>query len=262
MRTHSRSQCIRFSILVLALISAVAGTAGATCQIEGTLAVPGRVPLGVDYDSGTLWVTSMPNNGQTDYCIISKFDGATGLLVNQSPEFHWNGRGICIGDGLLWVTDAFADVVHVVDSSSFQEIRSFSTPGSEPSGIAYDGSSLWLTDPWVQATYRLDLYGNVLDTFPIPNISRMGLDWHDSLLYTPSDLTAFISYTTEGQSDEEYFLDCLPAGAEICDLAIAPGGAFLYVTNLDRADAQVYILRMMPVPTEGMSWGEMKSLFR
>jgi DNA-binding beta-propeller fold protein YncE len=246
----------------LAITGLFVGAAGATCEIVGTLTVPGWVALGVDHDGGSIWVTSMPNDGRYNFCLISKFSETTLQLEAQSQEFPWNGRGICHAAGYLWVTDALADVVHVVDPTTFQEIGYFSSPGSEPCGITYDGSSLWLTDPWAGATYQLDLSGNVIGSFSIPDFSRRGLDWHDSLLYTPSDLTTIISYTTGGQSDETYVLDCLPAGADICDLAIAPGGAFLYVSNLNRDDGRVYVLSMSPVPTEGMSWGEMKSLFR
>jgi hypothetical protein len=262
MSFRSKSLHDRLFLCVLIFTLALLGKAGATCDVANTLTVPGWVALGVDVDGGSVWVRAMPNDGRYNYCVISRFNAATGALEAQSPEFPWNGRGICYANGVLWVTDALADVVHKVDPGTFQEIASFATPAHEPCGITFDGTDLWLTDPSAQRVYRLNVDGTVLGWFAIPDAYRRGLDWHDGLLYLPTGIRSFSSSTTSGVSNEEYDLTCLPADADICDVAIATGGSILYVTNLNRNDGRVYVLNMTPVATEELSWGAVKSLFR
>jgi outer membrane protein assembly factor BamB len=247
-------------MLSILLITSNVGIASAyNCNFGGTIEVPGHFVLGITIDNGYIWATSMSNPADTDHCVISRINVLTSQVESQSAEFHWNGRGICVGSGFLWVTDALNDVVHVLDPATFQEMRSFATPGSEPCGITYDGASLWLTDPWYQRVYQLDLNGNIIKSFPIPDYHREGLEWHDGLLYTNSDLTTIVAYNTDGQVVEEY--DCpappsLPAGARMFDLAFS--GELPYVSNL--TDGKIY--GPGQVATQGESWGGLKSLYR
>lgn len=256
-RIHASVSGALCSMFVLMLM-VPAPAAHASCSAVGVISLPGRTALGVDHNDGYLWVTSQPV-GESDLCVISKINASTHQVESQSQEFICNGRGICFGGGLLWLTDALYDVIRVIDPLTFQQIRSFPTPGSEPCGITFDGGSLWLSDPNSRKIYNLNLDGIILGDFDISN-DHTGLDWHDSLLYATSQLETIISFTANGQSDEEYVLECLPPGAHVWDFAIEPGGSNLVVSNL--TDGKIYILSMNPVATDNMSWGGTKTLYR
>ena len=255
---NRRAPIIGFPVAVILLAMFWCSTALAfSCSVTGTIEIQGQSARGLACDAGTIWATFMPGR-DTDHCVIYKFDAATNQVVGQSAQFHWNGRSICAGNGFLWVTDALADRIHVLDPATLQEVRSFATPGSEPCGIAFDGSSLWLNDPWSGGCFHLDLNGQVLGVFPIPNVYREGLEWHDGLLYTNPALTTVSAYTTGGQLAETYDLGCLPAGARVLDLTFS--GALLYVS--DDIDGKIRILAVAPIATEIASWSGLKNLYR
>lgn len=122
---------------------------------------------------------------------------------------------------LALMTDALQDVIHEVDPSRFQEKSVFSTPGTEPCGITFDGTALWLTDRWYQSTYRLDTAGNVIGSFSIPNENRWGLEWMGDGMWTSSEAAMLAFYTPSGRLVATEELTRLPAGTEILDIAIS-----------------------------------------
>lgn len=48
--------------------------------------------------------------------------------------------GAAFGDGVLYVADRQADVVHVLDPGSGEVVRELPVPGYVPLGLAHDGS--------------------------------------------------------------------------------------------------------------------------
>ncbi len=90
--------------------------------------------------------------GVSDYVVISEVDATTGAVLRSSGTLHYNGRGICVALGSLWVTDALSDAVRELSPTDFSEGTSFKAPGTEPCGITFDGTNLWqyiyVTAPW------------------------------------------------------------------------------------------------------------------
>jgi len=154
----------------------------------------------------------------------------------ESGNIGDNGRGITVGAGALWVTKATADVISKVDTSTFAQLASFSTPGSEPNGIAFDGTNLWLTDPYFQKVYKLNTSGGVLTNFAIPNLFRTGLEWDNGGLWMNTDTNKVSFYTTSGTITSTRTLQ-LPTGySNFFDIAI--GGGKVYISSYDKIFVQ------------------------
>ena len=224
------------ALCILSLITLVAGglLPRSAAAAPGCLAFqfPGRVVLGLAWEPGALWVTSSPK-GDGDQVLISKLDPSTGRVLAQSPVLSHSGRGICLGGGSLWVTDALYDRVRELDPADFHEISSFATPGTEPSGITFDGTDLWLTDPWAQQLYHLTTAGTVVESCPIPNEFRGGLEWQGAGLWMPvGNDTAVHSLGGCGASDSTYVFPCLPSGVAMYDIAM--GGTQWFASSGDR----------------------------
>lgn len=166
-------------------------------NITSSITLSGRQIRGLAYDSGVLWaIHSVPAVG--NIIKISKINISNGQILLESSDKPWNGRGITVGGGALWIADAFSDVIRKIDPSNFNQLASFSTPGSEPNGITFDGSSLWLTDPYFQKIYKLNTSGGVISNFNIPNAFRTGLEWEGIGMWTNTDTNKVSFYTTAG----------------------------------------------------------------
>jgi PGAP1-like protein/WD40-like Beta Propeller Repeat len=186
-----------------------------------------RLIRGIAYDAGVLWITNSAPD-VSNVIRISKINAGTGATQAESNDLNWNGRGITVGGGSLWVADALADVVHRVDPSSLAEVGPpFSTPGSEPTGIAFDGSDLWLTDPPLQRIYHLSTGGTALGSFSIANGTGQGLEWESNGLWTNSSATEQSHYLTSGTIDATRTLLGLPSGTSVGDIAIGNGKVYI-----------------------------------
>lgn len=198
----------------------------------------GRQIRGIAYESGLLWATHGPPD-LSNVVKIAKIDPSNGQILLQSNDLLWNGRGITVGAGALWISDALADIVHKVNPTTLNEISSFPTPGSEPTGIAFDGNHLWLVDPYFQNIYQLDTSGNVVSNFSVPNEFRSGLEWQGAGMWTNTDTNKVSFYTTSGSITSTKTLSNLPIGQGIFDFAI--GGAKVFISSGDKIYIQDWI---------------------
>lgn len=63
-------------------------------------------------------------------------------------------------------------------------VKAFKTPGNFPTGLVYDGQSLWLADYKSDQIYRIDPSdGTVRDSIPSPGFWPMGLAWDGEHLW-------------------------------------------------------------------------------
>jgi hypothetical protein len=190
----------------------------------------GRNIHGIAYDSGFLWIIHSPDtNG--NFAKISKLNPDDGQILLESSQFQCNGRGITIGNGALWITDALADRIRKIDPSNFNELASFSTPGTEPNGIAFDGTYFWLTDPYYQKIYQLNYTGGIVSRFNIPNAFRNGLEWENGGMWTNTDTTSVSYYTTDGMITSTKTFTNLPSGTYVYDIAIGNSKVYISAGN-------------------------------
>ena len=69
-------------------------------------------------------------------------------------------------------------------------ILKFTSPGSNPSGLAWDGTHLWLADDGTNTIYKLDpTDGRVLSSFKSPGSSPRGLVWDGNHLWHADNAT-------------------------------------------------------------------------
>jgi len=225
-----RRQYHRLVVALIACLGMASPAFGETWTVVDRFTVPGRLILGMAFESGNLWITS-ERPGLSDMSIISQVDPRTHQVIRQSASLPWNARGICVGAGSLWVTDAAADQVHEVDAASLTEVRSFTSHGPEPCGIAYDGAMLWLIDPCVRSVYQLSTTGEIVSQFGVPNINRQGLEWNGSGLVTNADMSALIVYSPSGEIVGMETLQGLPSGARVFDVAFGDGKLYVSAHN-------------------------------
>ncbi|MCZ6779858.1 MAG: hypothetical protein O7F16_12960, partial [Acidobacteria bacterium] len=78
-------------------------------------------------------------------------------------------------------------------------ISSFSAPGTNPRGLTWDGTNLWLADSNTDLIYELTTTGTVLSSFATPSIEPTGLTWDGTNLWL-SDTSTDRNYelTTTG----------------------------------------------------------------
>jgi hypothetical protein len=191
---------------------------------------------GLAYGNAALWVTHSELS-VGDVVRISKVDPTTGEVLQQSGDLHWNGRGIALGAGSVWVVDAAADVIHRLDPSTLTPISSFGTPGSEPTGLAFDGATLWLTDPFFQRTYNLSLTGQVIGGFTIPNFFRQGLEWENAGMWMTTGVADLAFYLPDGTITATRTLQGLP---DLSGGDIALGDGRVYIAAVDRVYVQTW----------------------
>ena len=120
---------------------------------------------------------------------------------------------------------------------ALEVIGSFNTPGSDPDGLAYDGTYLWNANPhlMVGTIYKLDMTGNIIDSFDSPGDNPSGLTFDGTYLWNADRFNRKI-----------YKLDTT---GNIIDSFDSPGsdpqglafdGTFLW--NADWDDLQIYKL--------------------
>lgn len=254
---------VLFLLALIGLSGAIANALATDCP---SFMLNDANVMGLTYrpgSPGTLWVTSAPSIYNADLCKISRLNAADGTVLYESSRFACNGRGICVAWGSLWVVDALADVVHEFDPLDFHEKSSFRTPGTEPCGITFDGTYLWLTDPWAGRIFKLTKDGTVVGGFSIPrNGYYWTLEWcfDDGGLWTNIGATELGHYTVDGVLEASYQVTCLPGGSQIADLAFGP--SFWYLSTFTHS---IYIMdppQGLPSSTEGSTWGQVKALYK
>ncbi|MFH1219361.1 MAG: FlgD immunoglobulin-like domain containing protein [Candidatus Eisenbacteria bacterium] len=235
------------SLLTLVVLSTAVANAFATdCP---SFVLSDNNVMGLFYQPGTpatLWVTSAPDIYNADVCKIWQLNATDGTVLRESGRFAYNGRGICYAWGSLWVVDALQDVVHELDPADFHEKSRFYTPGSEPCGITFDGTYLWLTDPWYGRIYKLTSSGTVVGGFSFGSSGYYwALDWDfdGGGMWTNSSATQLGHHTEAGVCDDTYQVTCLPSGSQIADLAI--GSGVWYVSTFTNS-----IYRVPPPPDQ------------
>ncbi len=75
---------------------------------------------------------------------------------------------------------------------SGEVIKSFASPSTYPSGLAFDGKYLWLCDAAADKIYQLDLDGKVIKSFASPSTEPLGLTFDGKYLWHCDDVAATI----------------------------------------------------------------------
>jgi len=87
-------------------------------------------------------------------------------------------------DGWSSYSNPYSFLTQAVPQHAAISIRSsFTSPGSRPSGLAWDGRNLWMVDN-LRNLYKMDANGNVITSFPVLGFSDdRGLTWDGTGLW-------------------------------------------------------------------------------
>jgi fibronectin type 3 domain-containing protein len=104
-----------------------------------------------------------------------------GPLANNRTYF-WRINAIN-NDGASPYSDTWSFTTFAAPAAQTVSIMSsFSSPGSRPHGLAWDGQSLWMIDN-LENIYQLDTLGNVLKTIPFGDYFDRDLSWDGTGLW-------------------------------------------------------------------------------
>ena len=139
---------------------------------------------GLAYDGHNIWYGRYGTYGERIY----KFDTAMGQVVDSldlgsatlddSYGMTWDGQ-------YLWVTNHVgADFTLQIDTLG-NIISSFQNPSDYMSGLAWNGSELYMADYYNPdgAIYRVTTSGTILENFPAPDTQPWDLAWDGTNLW-------------------------------------------------------------------------------
>ena len=142
-------------------------------------------PYGVAWENDNVWVSPGHNEHLYRYDIATTTTRAVGSMT---LPFHmpW---GVAWGNGSLWVINT-GTPFKIYEFSTAGEVRSimpypFEWPAATPVDLAWDGISLWCSDPARHEIIRLTTDGRVLSSFrtPLRQVSPKGLAFDGATLW-------------------------------------------------------------------------------
>ncbi|MGA1871638.1 MAG: carboxypeptidase regulatory-like domain-containing protein, partial [bacterium] len=94
-------------------------------------------------------------------------------------------------DESLWASCMNNEILYELDPADFGTVLDeVPIPGINPSGLAWDGSSFWVCDPYTDEIHRLDSTGNIIVTYDSPGSGPVGLAWDGKNLWNVDWKTA------------------------------------------------------------------------
>jgi DNA-binding beta-propeller fold protein YncE len=151
---------------------------------------------------------------------------------------------LCVLLTVVWVTSFFATAAAAQPG---EVIYSFDAPGqnSDPRGIAYDETGLWVCEPLDGIIYKVDgVTGEILDQIPTPDDQTAGLCWHEGYLWAtvpPSNMCYKLNPET-GDVVWSFYVPQIPDGEYPVPNGVTHDGEYLWVTD----DANRLILQIDP----------------
>jgi len=120
--------------------------------------------------------------------------------TDQLKQICRNGcfGGSCLTEGVLWNADSGTDKIYKLTTNG-TILNSFSSPGTSPSGLTWDGNYLWNADNNLDRIYKLTINGLIVYSFDSPGTSPSGLTWDGNYLWNADYNTDKIyKLTTDG----------------------------------------------------------------
>jgi sugar lactone lactonase YvrE len=94
-------------------------------------------------------------------------------LETQDGNGGTGAHGVVAKDGLLYFVVPPARFLVVIDPKSWVVQKTWSVPGNRPHGLTWDENreTLWNADSNLNAFFRFDLTGKLLETIQLPDDS-------------------------------------------------------------------------------------------
>uniref|UniRef100_UPI0035664008 DUF4347 domain-containing protein n=1 Tax=Psychromonas sp. TaxID=1884585 RepID=UPI0035664008 len=165
--------------------------ANGTLQLSGVDIDINQVIEIADIDAGNLVFVPTADENGTGYANF-EFEvsdgvsvGATGTVLNSFPTTtpQINSMSGLAFDGTSLWLTSPNDDEIYNYDPAGNLISSFASPGTFPTGITFDGTNLWVVDRDANMVYEIDTLGNMQSSFATPGTDSRGLTWDGSSLW-------------------------------------------------------------------------------
>jgi len=131
-----------------------------------------------------------------------------------------------------------------MDPSDYDIIRSFPSPGPSPSGLAWDGEYLWVSDDSTDTIYKISsLDGSVVSSFDSPGSDPKDLAWDGTNLWAVEgkEVTMYKLNPASGDTMTSIHLDIYNPGGEatITLYGLAWDGSHLFYSYIITKDGSI-----------------------
>ena len=148
----------------------------------------------------------------------------------DSPDATPRGAAYDAATGSLWLSDAYYNTIYETNPSNGNVLSSFAFPGTEPRGLAWDGSYLYAIDGPSLTLNQLDTAGNLIDSVSIASLGNNpeGLTWDGQYFWV-----------TENDTDTIYQIDAgmIELLSDVDQISEATGGTANFTLDAGGAKA-------------------------
>jgi len=141
----------------------------ASMDIIDDIDAPAFYPTGITFDGNNLWCAAYGTPFEP--ARIFKLNLTGDIIDSFIIPIGTDTWGLTYDGTHLWISDPNADMIYKMDTSG-TILDSFDSPGSTPTGLAFDGENLWcaVSSGWPSfgMIYKLDTSGAILDSFTAP----------------------------------------------------------------------------------------------
>ena len=195
---------------------------------------------GLAFDGKNVWGMHYHGRGRYSLLDVNNFGWSPTdtkeqhSAIRQAAGAYGSPGGACYAEDELWIAGSYGESIACIDTTTWKVTRSFrgkqrDQKGSQSySGIAHDGTHLWVAWHWnnydlpeseTQLLLKMDPEtGKVLDQFPLPagepTDGVHGLTWNGARLWHVKDTTLSTINPTTGRVVNQYELKSLsrPSG--------------------------------------------------
>lgn len=234
-------------------------------------------PIGLAWDGEAFYVSDdTPEEDFPEQAFIYRVDTSFKLVGKLPAPYYWLRDMAYDGSNLL-VPTASEDErgrgkLFFLDPQTGDIRKEWPTPGPDPSGLAWDGEHIWLSnadhlgsDDFI---YKLDTDGNVLATYPSPGSYPAGLafdgqylwvvDWDTATMYqldigfTPAECprNSIILEPNEFMAGQKIAPKALTEVKQYC-IPAASGAKLLAVKLESKGNLDLHIRQGKPVERSG-----------
>ena len=136
---------------------------------------------GLGWDGAFFW---MGEDFEKQINKINPVNGERLYFIDAPAESNQSVWGVAYGNGHVWSTNHFSpSAVYEQDPISGFVFTEFQAPGLEASGLAFDGSDVWIADTERDSIFRVSQTGTVETCFLAPGDQPKGLGFDGTYLW-------------------------------------------------------------------------------
>jgi hypothetical protein len=150
-------------------------------------------PTGLTWDGATLWIADDSS------ATITNTDGSGTILAPPLSAEGNRPQGLAWGNSHLWNVDLMTGAIYEMDGATV--LTTIATSADYPTGLAHDGTYLWLADATHQHIHKIVSSGTVVRTYDAPAAFPQGLTFDGTHLWNADSDTGRIYRLKEQKAD-------------------------------------------------------------